>query len=423
MNEELLPCEVAISVVANPESGNTIVSPSSDRKPSLTKKLSNISDNLNCIINSAVGAALVSSSANTSSIIPSRRSSLVGRNRKKSRRLTLTQVCSEESPISHQYSCSNRPQFPTPIENYIEHRPLESVSSTDDYDHLSVSRTASLISFSSISSSSSSAVSSMSSTSSSPKSSSQRSSTSSPRSSISSSSTHPERKINRIFSILHSMQQTFLQAQPFAAAQNGQQQPQQQEPSSTQQEPQFVVMVPPRSTSVTTVHSDACKSSSVRHQRVHQPSRQHIYGMGRSQDSLVLAGAASVNSHPNHVATTIDRNRRFGSANSWTGSQCSGFTCTTVTTSTDATLSAPLVHAMPYHKDGWYIISILYACLFEVMFNLWLRNRTSLFIAGSSTYAQLVIVVCIVAALSEVVTHNVPFLYFEVFAVSFFKTC
>ena len=37
-----------------------------------------------------------------------------------------------------------------------------------------------------------------------------------------------------------------------------------------------------------------------------------------------------------------------------------------------------------------------------------------MFIVGSSTYAQLVIVVCIVSALSEVVTHNVPFLYFEV---------
>lgn len=40
--------------------------------------------------------------------------------------------------------------------------------------------------------------------------------------------------------------------------------------------------------------------------------------------------------------------------------------------------------------------------------------RTSLFIVGSSTYAQLLIVICIVAALSEVVTHNVPFNYFEV---------
>ena len=42
--------------------------------------------------------------------------------------------------------------------------------------------------------------------------------------------------------------------------------------------------------------------------------------------------------------------------------------------------------------------------------------RTSLFIVGSSTYAQLLIVVCIVAALAEVVTHNVPFQYFEVSA-------
>ena len=35
---------------------------------------------------------------------------------------------------------------------------------------------------------------------------------------------------------------------------------------------------------------------------------------------------------------------------------------------------------------------------------------------GSSTYAQLLIVVCVVAAMSEVVTHNVSFLYFEVFS-------
>lgn len=43
------------------------------------------------------------------------------------------------------------------------------------------------------------------------------------------------------------------------------------------------------------------------------------------------------------------------------------------------------------------------------------RNyRTSLFIVGSSTYAQLLVVICIVAALSEVVTHNVSFIYFEV---------
>lgn len=39
---------------------------------------------------------------------------------------------------------------------------------------------------------------------------------------------------------------------------------------------------------------------------------------------------------------------------------------------------------------------------------------------GSSTYAQLLIVMCIVAALSEVVTHNVSFLYFEVSRVAFY---
>ena len=49
------------------------------------------------------------------------------------------------------------------------------------------------------------------------------------------------------------------------------------------------------------------------------------------------------------------------------------------------------------------------------------QHRTSLFIVGSSTYAQLLIVICMVAALSEVVTHNVPFLYFEVSILSIFS--
>ncbi len=47
-------------------------------------------------------------------------------------------------------------------------------------------------------------------------------------------------------------------------------------------------------------------------------------------------------------------------------------------------------------------------------------SRTSLFIVGSSTYAQLLIVICIVAVLSEVVTHKVPFIYFEVRIYTFF---
>ena len=38
-----------------------------------------------------------------------------------------------------------------------------------------------------------------------------------------------------------------------------------------------------------------------------------------------------------------------------------------------------------------------------------------MFIVGSSTYAQLLVVICIVAALSEVATHKVPFNYFEGF--------
>lgn len=37
-----------------------------------------------------------------------------------------------------------------------------------------------------------------------------------------------------------------------------------------------------------------------------------------------------------------------------------------------------------------------------------------MFIVGSSTYAQLLVVICIVAVLSEAVTQKIPLLYYEV---------
>lgn len=129
------------------------------------------------------------------------------------------------------------------------------------------------------------------------------------------------------------------------------------------------------------------------------PSRQLLYGLGRSQDSLMSTRMSS----KNFMAINNSGGGGGGNTNppghskgpiyaSWNGSQYSANTYTTMT-SDGAGPPPPMTHAMPYHKDGW----------------------TSLFIVASSTYAQLLIVMCVVGALSEVVTHNVSFLYFESF--------
>ena len=256
----------------------------------------------------------ISSSLAGSTISPARRTSLASRYRKKSRRMTLTQVCSEDT-LHHSIS--------SPVlvgRDEAAHAVPESAqqSSTDD-DRIS--------------------------------------SSSGTISTTSSVIATPERKISRIFSMLQSMQNTFFQQQqPTAFV------PQQQAPPHLIHQEQMLqrqlsshqpAVMYPRSPSVASSNAaqhstDGYKVNSIRR---HQPS---LYGLGSSSDSFVLAsgGVSPVTtlSRPISRPMLMERNMRLGSVNSWTGSQCSGFSGSTVSSEGPP---PPLIHAMPYHKDGW----------------------------------------------------------------------
>lgn len=219
----------------------------------------------------------------TSSNAPRRLS--IARNRKKSRRLTLTQVCAEEAAQSPDSNGSQ--EIPTGIEDIrsvtgstanlvpeILPAPMEPPGT----------RRGSRLSFSLAS---------------------------------------PERKMSKIFSMLQSMQQIFLQASL--------------QPPTPPCSPGPQTSVPPPA---------ACHSPAISRVNSVQPSRvgkqAMLYGMGRSQDSLVV---------PNRLRNPVlDRLNRFGSINSWAGSEYSE------ASSACSGPPPPLVHAVPYHKDGWYVV-------------------------------------------------------------------
>ena len=214
------------------------------------------------------------------------------KNRRKSRK--LTQVCAEE--VANTLNSPNQPE-PVPMR---------------EKERLHVSP--SLMSFDSVSS---------------------KSSISGGSTTTSSYKPNPHNKINRIFSMLQKMQHSFIQTYY--------QQDQQQQQD---QQDQFK----------SGAASDSASNNSVVVQEVGNASRRphlqlpldltnqtsttsstlsRLYNLGRSQDSLMSAGSM----------LKINKLR-----NSWAGSQCSGFTSTTPMSEGPA---PPLVHAMPYHKDGW----------------------------------------------------------------------
>lgn len=216
----------------------------------------------------------------TSSSAPRRLS--IARNRKKSRRLTLTQVCAEEASQNPETSASQ--EIPPGIEDVrsVTGSTVNLVNETPPAPP-ETPRRGSRMSFSLAS---------------------------------------PERKMSKIFSMLQSMQQIFLQASlqsPTPPCSPG---PQQMAPSPA-----------------------ACHSPAIARVNSVQPARlgkqAMLYGMGRSQDSLVV---------PNRLRNpVIDRLNRFGSINSWAGSEYSE------ASSACSGPPPPLVHAVPYHKDGWYV--------------------------------------------------------------------
>ncbi len=226
---------------------------------------------------------------------PSPRTSITSKNRKKSRNITQMQMPSSVE-VDDFSSAKVRPKLALPIKE------------TD-----SVSISASLTSFDSVNSRSSSS---------------------------SSIKTGPERKINRIFSMLQKMQQIYPQQW------QQQEQLEQLKQSPYQQQPQPTVV----SDSINNKHSVSNKlTGSIRQQQL-QPdsnetsissadasSNKRLFGLGRSQDSLMSS-------------RTGNQRNRLDSLNSWANSQFSGFTGTA---GTIEEANSFVHHTMPYHKDGW----------------------------------------------------------------------
>lgn len=171
------------------------------------------------------------------------------------------------------------------------------------------------------------------------------------KSSTSTSSSHlenvPARKINRILSMIRSMQETFLQQQ--------QQQLEHQKPKQPQYQQQNNSPKTASKDCTNEKQSEANKSGSIRRQQLQLDLNQasmssgssinkRLLALGRSQDSLMSARNSESLNKANHLPMT-----RNNSVHSFASSQCSGYTYATVMTESPP----PLVHAMPYHKDGW----------------------------------------------------------------------
>lgn len=79
----------------------------------------------------------------------------------------------------------------------------------------------------------------------------------------------------------------------------------------------------------------------------HLLRQQQLFAMGQSQDSMVFQPSRPLRN------PVLDRLNRFGSINSWAGSECSDVSSSTVSSSATSLATPHMVHAVPYHKDGW----------------------------------------------------------------------
>lgn len=312
MNEELITTDVAITMVPNNtvdgdgHSSSSVHIPSSaddaiSTNPTPSQVVTVEEDNP---IGWDTTGANISNSNNTNSadgttMYPPRRIS-ANKNRKKSRK--LTQVCAEEVAANVNPQQNRQPE-PLPV--------------MKEKERLHVSP--SLMSVDSVSS---------------------RSSSISSASTTSSFKPNPQRKINRIFSMLQRMQHTFIQSY-YQQQQQDQQQQQQQE-----NQDQFKSAMASDS-DTTTAHYEANQPNNIRRQQLRLDLNQatmsssdssRLYNLSRSRDSLVSSGSL------------VKMNPLAKGHNAWAGSQYSGFTCSTPMTEGPP---PPLVHAMPYHKDGW----------------------------------------------------------------------
>ena len=290
MDKEVIP--VVINMSANNTTGN----------PSSTLNV-NYQENIMENTTNATGIAIpsVSNTRNGDSTAHSQRRTSNTKNRKKSRRMSRVQGCSDEEPNAN--PAKVRPELALPAGKTVSALVNASLTSFDSVDSSSSPSTSPTL------------------------------------------TARRDHKINRIFSMLQKMQHNYLPQQQ-------QQQPDQSKP------PQYQLK---DSDSANTIkQSEVGKHENIRSLQL-QPdlsqssmssgeSSKRLFGLGRSQDSLMSAKAAG-----SMTKSQVNHHRRLGSINSWNGSQCSGFTTTTAAMTEGPTEgpTPPLVHAMPYHKDGW----------------------------------------------------------------------
>lgn len=300
MDKELIPAEVAITVViSNPAS---TIENNSSSSPDLNIE-ANATEDKNSRIETIVSENItISDAKNDDSPLdqPSRTSSTKSRN-KKSRKTDRTAHQALADEVEKMNTPPKmRPKLPLPIE---------------EADRLSISPSSK--SFDSIDSSASTS---------------------------SSLKTGPDRKINRILSMIQSMQQTlFTQQQPQPA------QPKQQE---NQEQDNFQRAIAHQQ-SANDKHSAVGQRDSIIRQLQPDLNRislnsdsstnKRLFGLGRSQDSLMSTRNGGSMNKPNPLIL-----KRNNSVNSWTGSQFSGYTSVM-----SEGVAPPLVHSMPHHRDGW----------------------------------------------------------------------
>ncbi len=152
-----------------------------------------------------------------------------------------------------------------------------------------------------------------------------------------------ERKISRIYWMLQSMQQAFIHP-------NNQENP--VKPGVV-----HTAVAPPMPTNATAYppvssHAQLTKSAENGPKisgsfRAVPPHLRYLQGLGQSQESMVIS------THPDMPMKNPIRDRlaRFGSINSWTGSEFSESSL--LSSSTASSAPPPLIHPVPYHKDGW----------------------------------------------------------------------
>lgn len=144
-----------------------------------------------------------------------------------------------------------------------------------------------------------------------------------------------ERKISRIFWMLQSMHQTFIQP-PNASSESSLIRP-------------TLLSTPSSSTLPVILSADSSGNNAIELDARNLPTlprTRSLYGLGQSQDSITFSSSIK-----NPIRSRLDR---FGSINSWAGSEYSESSL--LSSSTSYSAQPPLMHMIPYHRDASYVL-------------------------------------------------------------------